>query len=231
MASAAPHLPRVIVNMAMSLDGKVSSRSREPVTFTSREDRRHLLRLRARADAIVIGAGTASIDRQTLGIPDPGIQRQRQRRGIPPHPLRIIVSGRLSLSPRLKLLHIPISPLLFVCTKQAPVKRQRLFAKMGCVLVCGRREVDLPRLLEILAADCKVKTLVCEGGPTLNDAFFRAGLVDELFVTLLPCLVGGTDAPTLAEGRGFSTLKQAARGRLISLKQGCAECFLRYRFA
>lgn len=224
--------PRILVNMAMSLDGKVSSAAREPVTFTSREDRRRLLEIRARCDAIVIGAGTAAIDRnQTLGIPDARLRAARRRRGQTEYPLRVIVSGRLNLPSTLRIFRTPISPVLLVCTSRAPLPRQRNLARLGHVQVCGRKEVDLRRLVARLASEYGVRTLLCEGGPTLNDAFFRAGLVDELFITLIPRIVGGRDAPTLVDGRGFARLKDAACGRLISCRRGTREWFLHYRFA
>lgn len=224
--------PRILINMAMSLDGKVTSAAREPVTFTSREDRQRLLALRARADAIVIGAGTAAIDRdQTLGIPNARLRAARRRRGQPEYPLRVVVSGRLRLPITLRLFRTPISPVLLVCASRAPLRRQRNFARLGHVQVCGRKEVDLRRLVDHLASQYGVRTILCEGGPTLNDAFFRAGLVDELFITLIPRIVGGRDAPTLVDGVGFPRLKDAPRGRLVSCRKGTREWFLHYRFA
>jgi riboflavin-specific deaminase-like protein len=231
MKHARSSRPRVIVNMAMSLDGKVTSTSREPVAFTSQEDRQRLVALRAESDAILVGAGTLAIDRhQTLGVTDSRLRRMRRQRDQPEHPLRAIVSGRLNLPTALPLLRNPISPVIIACTRKAPVQRRQSFSKRARVIVCGSREVNLHQFISLLAADYGVRTIVCEGGPTLNDALFRAGLVDELFLTIIPRLVGGQDAPTLVDGLGFRRLKGASRGRLISCERGKQEWFLHYRF-
>jgi len=221
--------PRVIINMAMSLDGKVSSVAREPVNFTSREDKKRLLQIRARCDALVVG-GTTARDYETMGIPDSRLRAARERRGQTPHPLRVIVSGRLNLPRDLRVFHAPISPLLLVCCEKAAVARRRFFARFGRVMVRGRDEVNIQRLVSILALEYHVRTVLCEGGPTLNDAFFRAGLVDELYLTLCPRVVGGQNAPTLVDGIGFRRLRDAPRGRLVSCRKGASEWFLRFRF-
>jgi 2,5-diamino-6-(ribosylamino)-4(3H)-pyrimidinone 5'-phosphate reductase len=222
--------PHVMINMAMSLDGKVSSVAREPVTFTSREDKQLLFKIRARCDALVVGARTAASDYASMGIPVAALRAARLRRGQSEHPLRVIVSGRLTLSPALRLLRNPISPILIVCSEKAPVRRQKLFARFGRVMVCGKREVDVRRLAAVLASEYGARTILCEGGPTLNDAFFRAKLVDELYLTLSPCVLGGVSAPTLADGIGFARLKNAPRARLVSCRKGKREWFLRFRF-
>ncbi len=221
--------PRVFVNMAMSLDGKATSAAREPTEFMSREDRRRMFELRARADALIVGATTA-LDYDSMGIPDPALRAARLRRGQREHPLRVIVSGSLRLSPSAKVFRAPVAPLLLVHSARAPRAARARFASRARLMECGRDEVDARRLVAILAADYRCATLLCEGGPTLNDAFFRAGLVDEMFVTLAPRIVGGRGAPTLVEGRGFLRLAAAARGRLVSLRRGTREWFLRYRF-
>ncbi len=218
-----------MINMAMSVDGKVSTVSREPVTFTSREDKQHLMRIRARCDALVVAAITAK-DYETMGIANPKLRAQRLKRKQTKHPLRVIVSGRLPLPENLPVFNSPISPLLIICTSKASATRRKRFAKYGRVIVCGREEVSIPRLVTLLAKEYCVKTLLCEGGPTLNDAFFRARLVDELFVTICPHLVGGRDAPTLVDGKGVSRLRDAPKGKLISCRQGTEEWFLHYRF-
>ncbi len=222
--------PYVIINMAMSVDGKVSSVAREPTTFTSREDKKLLLKIRSRGDALIVGANTLATDYTTMGIPDPKLRAERKRRGQTAQPVRVIVSGQLNLSPALKVFKTPISPILIVCCQLASQSRRNKFSHLGRLIVCGKREVNIKRLLSMLTREYGIRTLVCEGGPTLNDAFFRAGSVDELCVTLCPRIVGGQKAPTLVEGIGFPYLKNAAKGKLLSCRKGKQEWFLRYRF-
>lgn len=221
--------PHVMINMAMSVDGKVSSIAREPTAFTSREDRQLLLEIRSRCDALVVGARTAALDYETMGIPDARLCQARLRRGQREHPLRVIISGRLGLTSQLPLLRAPVSPLLIVCCESAPCFRRKLFARFGHLIVCGRREVDVRRLVKRLAVEYQARVILCEGGPTLNDAFFRAGVVDELHLTLCPRIVGGKTAPTLSEGVGVNRLADATPARLVGLRRGETEWFLRYR--
>ncbi len=215
--------------MAMSVDGKVSSRSREPVTFTSPEDKRHLLKIRSQCDALVVAARTA-LDYETMGIPSARLRAERARRGQDEHPVRVIVSGNLSLPANLRVFKSRISPILIACCETATRARRNVFARSARVIACGRREVNLRRLVKILATEYNVRIILCEGGPTLNDAFFRAGLVNELHLTLCPRIVGGKDAPTLSDGTGFQNLKQAAKARLVSCRKAKSEWFLRYKF-
>jgi 2,5-diamino-6-(ribosylamino)-4(3H)-pyrimidinone 5'-phosphate reductase len=76
-----------------------------------------------------------------------------------------------------------------------------------------------------------VKRLLCEGGGEVNGALFKAGLVDEVHLTMCPLIFGGRDAPTLADGAGVEHLAQAARLRLVSMKRYDDGSFLVYRRA
>ena len=222
--------PHVIINMAMSVDGKVSSSAQEPVAFTSREDRRLLLKIRSRCDAMIVGSHTVALGYQDMGISNPLLRAARLRRGQTEYPLRVIVSGRLNLSRTLGLFKAPISPILIACCESAPRSRRHEFSRLGHLIVCGRSEVDIPRLFSLLATNYRVRIILCEGGPTLNDALFRSGWVNELYLTLSPRIVGGRNAPTLVEGMGCNRLQDAARGRLVACRKDETEWFLRYKF-
>jgi riboflavin-specific deaminase-like protein len=221
---------RVLVNMAMSLDGKVTSSSLEPTAFTGKEDRRLLIEIRAMADALVVGATTAALDYETMGLSNAGLRAKRVRRGQREHPLRVIVSGSLAISPLAKVFRAAVAPLILACSSRAPLTRRKRLAPLAHLIECGRDEVNVRRLFEILTSEYRCRTILCEGGPTLNDALFRANLVDELFLTLVPRVVGGRTAPTLVEGSGFARLVDAANGHLVSCRRGKVEWFLHYRF-
>jgi 2,5-diamino-6-(ribosylamino)-4(3H)-pyrimidinone 5'-phosphate reductase len=223
--------PWVMINMAMSIDGKASSKRREPTTFTSREDKRFLVELRSRCDALIVGAGTVRIDRATLSIPDPKLREVRVKRGQREYPLRVLISKRLTLDPDHPVFRKNVAPLLIVTTELSDKKRREVFAKKGHLMICGKRELDVRKLVSILHQDYRANVILSEGGPTLNDAFFRARVVNELFLTICPRIVGGQDAPTIVEGEGFPRLKDAVKGRLVSCRKGQEEWFLRYQFA
>lgn len=99
------------------------------------------------------------------------------------------------------------------------------------VKVCGRKEIDFDSALRWLRRKWKVKRLLCEGGGEVNGALFRAGLVDEVHLTLCPLIFGGRAAPTLADGAGVLRLCEAARFNLTSMKRDGGNVFLTYRRA
>ena len=106
--------------------------------------------------------------------------------------------------------------------------------KKLCVLadeikICGDKEIDFRDALCWLGEKWKVKRLLCEGGGELNDALFRAGLVNELHLTICPRIFGGRDAPTIADGAGVLKLGDAARLRLKSSRRIGEELFLVYK--
>lgn len=227
-ADAAPRgagRPFVLVNMAMTADGKIATADRRIHTFGSRRDLAHLYELRATADAVLCGARTASAD-VTLGPGGLKYRRLRLRRGLAEFPLRVVVSGAGSLDPGLPLFAQRFSPILVLTTKRAGARRwRRLAAVADEVVVAGEREVNFTAVLAHLAEHRGVRRLLCEGGGELNDALFRADLVDELHLTICPFVFGGRAAPTLADGRGLARLADARRFRLTRRRRVGEELF------
>lgn len=220
--------PFLFLNMAMTIDGKVSTYARTPTTFPSKADKRLLLELRAQADAIMVGANTARTDHMSMGIPDALLRRQRVRRGMAEYPLRVIISGRLSVQQSWEVFQHGFSPILIFTSEIAPKTKRRKFERLARIYSCGRFSVDMNRVMQILRRDWKVERLLCEGGPTLNWELFRCGLVDEINLTLCPKIFGGRTAPTLVDGAGFLP-DQAGNARLLKIRRKGDEIFLVYR--
>ena len=221
--------PYVIINMAMTADGKIATANRALTSFGSRHDHDHLLDLRATADAVLCGASTAAGEDITLG-PGPGrFRRRRLRRGLAEFNLRIVASGSAGLNPRANLFKQRVSPVILLTTRDAPPARLKQLREVADeVVVFGKTRLNLRAALQWLHRRWKVKRLVCEGGGELNDAMFRAGLVDELHLTICPQVFGGRQAPTIAEGSGFPRLANAARLQLRSRRRQGDELFLVY---
>ena len=140
--------------------------------------------------------------------------------------LRIIVSGSGSLDPLAHVFTKRMSPLIVLTTARTPIaKLKRLRAGADEVRICGQREINWPSTLRWLRARWNVRRLLCEGGGELNDALFRAGLVDEIHLTLCPKVFGGRAAPTISDGLG-SSLVDAARFTLKSATRVEDELFL-----
>jgi len=223
-------LPFVLVNMAMTADGKIATANRAASSFGSARDHEHLLELRATADAVMTGARTVDSAKINLGPGPARFRRVRLKRGLAEYNLRIIVSGSGSINPRAAVFKHRFSPIILLTTQRASTTaRRRLRSLADEVKICGRREIDFKAALRWLREQWGVKRLLCEGGGELNDALFRAGLVDELHLTICPTIFGGQKAPTIADGIGFPKLASAAHLDLKSALRVDDEMFLVYR--
>jgi riboflavin-specific deaminase-like protein len=223
-------LPFVLVNMAMTADGKIASANRRVSSFGSRRDQAHLLQLRATADAVMAGARTVDSNPVTLGPGPAKYRRLRLRRGLAEFNLRIIVSRSGTVNLNAKVFQRDFSPIIILTTRRAAADRlKRLRAVAAEVKICGAQEINFRSALRWLRKAWGVKRLLCEGGGELNDALFRAGLVNELHLTVCPKIFGGRAAPTVADGLGAGSLARATRLELQSARRQGEEMFLVYR--
>jgi 2,5-diamino-6-(ribosylamino)-4(3H)-pyrimidinone 5'-phosphate reductase len=219
-------LPFVLVNMAMTADGKIATASRLVSSFGSAYDHEHLLALRATADAVMAGARTVDSAPINLGPGSAEFRRQRLERGLEDYHLRVVVSRSGSINPRAKIFQHRFSPILILTTRRTGASRlKRLRAVADVVKICGRSEINFNAAFRWLRREWRVKRLLCEGGGELNAALFRAGLVDELHLTICPKIFGGHRAPTIAEGLGFSSLAAAERFQVKYVRQIGGELF------
>ena len=213
----------------MTADGKIALADHRFVPFSSKRDREHMMELRATADAVMSGARTVDLSPATLGTGGAKYRRRRLKRGLREYNLRIIVSGQGSISPDAEIFKHRFSPIVILTTERASAAaRRRLRALADEVKICGRREINFRVALGWLRAKWGVKRLLCEGGGELNAALFRASLVDELHLTICPKIFGGKNAPTMADGKGFTKLADAAGLRLKSARRVGDEMFLIY---
>lgn len=214
----------------MTADGKIAPASRHFKPFAGRRDQEHLLELRAMADAVMAGARTVDLGKVKLGPGGARFRRRRRRRGLNESNLRIIVSGAGTVDPKAEIFKHRFSPIVILTTSRIGKARlARLRALADEVKICGARQIDFLSACRWLRKKWKVKRLLCEGGGELNGALFQAGLVDEIHLTLCPILLGGRDAPTLADGAGVARLADAARFRLVSMRRDNETLFLVYR--
>jgi len=220
-------LPFVLINMAMTLDGKIATANRKVSSFSSGRDHEHLLELRATTDAVMAGSRTVNLSPINLGPGPARFRRRRIQRGLSEYNLRVVVSGSGTIRNDAEVFKHRFSPILILTTARASRERlRRLGSLADDVKVCGRHEVDFRVALRWLRREYGVRRLLCEGGGELNDALFRAGLVNELHLTVCPKIFGGRSAPTIADGLGFKELKQASQFRLKSMRRVRDEIFL-----
>lgn len=213
--------------MAMTADGKITSAAREYPTFTSALDRKTMDRLRAESDAVLVGAGTLRADDPPLHVRDPEMAAHRRSLGKPDGLLNVVVTASAGLDPMSRFFRDRHAAGRIVATvEEAPADRVAVLAERAEVWSLGRGRVDLVELLRRLTRR-GVGRLLVEGGGELNWGFVAADLVDELYVTVAPSLLGGSLAPTLLEGEGFG-MDARRRLRLVSLERHGDEVYLRW---
>lgn len=224
------HLPFVLINMAISADGKIASAQRRVNHFSSPRDHEHLYALRATADAVMNGARTVDTAPVKMDAGPVRFRRQRLRSGLTEHPLRVIVSGSGSLNPEAEVFQHDFSPIVILTTRRCPQQRRDLLKQLGAQLyISPSSEIQFASALHHLWKHQGVNRLLCEGGGELNDALFRADLVDEIHLTVCPVLIGGRDAPTISDGQGFDRLADAGRFELAKRRPIGSELYLTYR--
>jgi len=211
--------PYLVLNMVTTADGRVTIGGRSgPIGNAADQDLFHALR--TRVDAVMVGAGTLRAEKYGRLVRKPDRREARERAGLEPDPLAVIVSGRLDLPDDLPLLHEPDQEVLVATFSD----RELPGAAAIRYLRFNDGAVDIPRLLAILRGR-GVRSVLCEGGPTLNAELLRVGGVDELFHCLAPKLVGEPDAPTMVTG----VLHETVEMELVSLMESDSHLFARFR--
>ena len=223
--------PHVVLNAAISIDGKISTAARDYFSFGGEEDAELMDELRAEADAVMIGAATLRAEDPLLAVTSEERIRRRINSGRPAQPHAIVVSRSLDFPIAGSRFFTGVEQERYVCTcEDAPPERIAAIGNHAHVLflpVDDGDSLDLKGLRTL--RDVGVERLLLEGGGTLNFAMLAAGLIDEIHVTICPIAIGGIGAPTLFDGAGFD--RANVRGlRLESVKQGLNQrLFLHYR--
>jgi len=212
--------PYLVVNMVASLDGRAALEG-ETRGLSGPEDRKLFHLLRAAGDALLVGAGTARVERYGQAVKSAELRTLRERHGLDPEQPTVIVSGRLLLPSDLPLLQTEGTPVIIA------TGADRELEGVKANVTYERTGDDLPLLLARLhSSEHGIRSLVCEGGPTLTSHLLAAGLVDELFLSIAPKLVGGGGEPTMTTGH---ELPEPANAELIWLCESNSELFTRWR--
>jgi 5-amino-6-(5-phosphoribosylamino)uracil reductase len=216
----------VIVNMAVSVDGRINTRNRERFPLGSESDRRLMDELRERSDAVIIGAGTVRHDGHPMLLRYSDLVARRTRRGEAPHPVNVVLSGDLDMPLRPFFTGDATKRIIFT-TRRATAARIRRCEKVAEVVVLPGKEPSPVRVVDALRAR-GLRRLILEGGGEVHFAFAKAGLVDEWYVTVTPRLIGGKAAPSFLDGMGFVKSNHIGLA-IVSLRRVGDEVFLRYR--
>ncbi|MGH3770587.1 MAG: RibD family protein [Pseudonocardiaceae bacterium] len=219
---APEHRPYVVLNMVATVDGAATVAHRTAPISTP-EDRQLFHELRAHVDAVMVGARTVRIERYGRLVRDPRSQQRRVARGLAPEPLAIVVSGRLSLTPDLPLLADPHSRVVVLTASDADI--DECAAQVSYLRPAPSEEMDLSAMLARLRTEHGVRSVLCEGGPTLNASLLPAGLVDELFLSIAPALAGSAGSRSILDR---APLAVPGGLELVWLLESGSQLFARY---
>ena len=215
---------QVIVNSAMTVDGKIATRQGDSA-ISSKDDLIRVHKLRDSVDGIIVGISTVLADNPRLTI------RLGRKQPKEKHLTRIIIDsmGRIPLDSQILRTASKIKTIVAV-TKLAHMNVRRKIKKTGAiVIVAGKDTVDLKRVLWTIQK-MGIKKILVEGGGEINWSLFSLGIVNELIVTIAPKIVGGRQATTLVEGEGYSKISQGLKLQLKKVRmQNSGELVLHYK--
>ena len=206
-------LPFVTAKFAMSLDGKIATRTGDSRWITGEEARRYVHELRAASDAVMAGINTVLADDPQLTARDgDGKPLSRQ-------PLRVIVDSKGRICPDARLLSEPGATL--VVTAGIDGDTERRLSRTGAQvqsLPARDGSVDLPELLRALGGR-EITSVLVEGGGTLLGSLFDGRMVDKVVAFIAPTILGGAEAPTPVAGVGIGRMAEARRLSCVEVRQ------------
>jgi riboflavin-specific deaminase-like protein len=221
-AESGSQRPYTIANFISTVDGRASFAGRS-APLGDRADRELFHGLREQVDAIFAGTGTLRVERYGRLTPDPERRRRRRAAGRSPEPLALMVTRSGDLPVGIPLFAEPEARVVIFTSAEPDLGE--CAAQVELVRL-DPGELTLTTVLRRLCSDYGVRSLLCEGGPTVFGALLAERLVDELFLTLAPKLAGGGTAPTIAGGPAAPELRELEP--VWALEHGGA-LYLRYR--
>lgn len=210
--------PYVVVNLAMSADGKLSTRERRQVKISGKEDFSRVDVLKAESDAIMVGIGTVLADDPSLTVKSAELIAARRARGLSDHPVRVVVDCRARTPLDSSILRKGAGKRVVACCQDTDDERCRALSSLACVIRAGEGKVDLEALLSELYR-MGIRRLMVEGGGRLIGALFSLGLVDEYMTFIGNMIIGGEMAPTPADGPGADREAQFTGLSLYSVER------------
>ncbi|HVT67850.1 MAG TPA: dihydrofolate reductase family protein [Trebonia sp.] len=190
-----PARPFVTLSCAVSVDGYLDDASPRRLILSGPEDLDEVDELRARADAILVGAGTIRADNPRLLVRDPRRVAAREAAARPPHPLRVTVTATGDLDPAARFFAGPGTPLVYAATAAGPAAKR---LNDRAVVIDAGAAPSLAAVLADLHAERGVRTLLAEGGSGILRGLLAANLADELRLAIAPFFVGDARAPRFA---------------------------------
>ncbi len=197
--------PLVVFKSAMTLDGKVATRTGDSQWISGEASRARAHRWRAECDAVAVGIHTAIVDDPQLTARLEGVSRQ---------PSRVVFDSEASLPPSSKLVKSAAEvPVILVCSRAAKRTATDALRNAGVEVIVTTGQNEAARVLNALTelGGRGIQSLLLEGGPHLAGVFLEAGEIDEARIFVAPMLAGGKDARAAIEGEGFEQIDDAVK--------------------
>ena len=205
----------------MTIDGKIASKTGDP-KLSDDQDWKEVHKLRSQVDGIIVGKNTILKDNPKLHI------KFHEHAGYK----RIVVDSNLSIPINSNVISFQPEtyPTIICTTENASLVRIKEFESKGVkILKAGKGKiVDILKLMPLLY-DLGIQKILLEGGGTLNWSFIEKNLVDEIRLTIAPWIIGGKNAMSLVEGRGFETMEEGSRFKLLEILNRDNYVVLRYK--
>ena len=197
--------PYVILSAAISIDGKIATRTGKS-NLSSRKDLIRVHDLRKSVDAVLVGKNTINVDNPLLTV--------RYVKG--KNPIRIILdpAGKLSVKSNVIKTAQQTPTILVVSENVSKDVIEKFILKGVQVIKCGKKKINIQKLLKILGKK-GIKRIIVEGGGTTNWYFFKEKMVDEIIITVTPYVLGGSTAISLVEGVGFGKISKSFKLKKI----------------
>jgi 5-amino-6-(5-phosphoribosylamino)uracil reductase len=238
--------PHTTVILAMTTDGKIADIERSPARFGSAADKAHLEKQISLADGVLLGAGTIRAYETTFLISSPVLLAIRKEQQKPPQPVHIVCSASGYIDPEIKFFKQSIPRWLLTTTSGSNYWQKNGNDQFDEILIAEnhqkvlkinqsssdsshleQKSIDWPLALEKIA-DFGLEKLAVLGGGELVASMLEYDLIDELWLTICPLILGGAKAPTPVEGIGFTT-QQAKSLKLLSVETIEQEIFVHYQ--
>jgi 2,5-diamino-6-(ribosylamino)-4(3H)-pyrimidinone 5'-phosphate reductase len=204
--------PFVFINVAMTADGKIDTFARKGAAISSQRDKERVDKLRAEADAVMVGGRTLLDEDPKLTVKSEVLRAERVARGLAPNPVKVGIVTKAELKTHSKFLHDGNAKVVIFTTNQTSKDQLAFLRSQGAdVYTDDLDKVDLKNALSTLKG-LGINRLMVEGGATLNFELMRLGLVDEVSAYVAPMIFGGESAPTMVAGSGME------RGAALPLK-------------
>jgi 2,5-diamino-6-(ribosylamino)-4(3H)-pyrimidinone 5'-phosphate reductase len=209
--------PFVFINVAMTADGKIDTIARKGAVISSPYDKNRVDKLRAEADAVLVGGRTLLDEDPKLTVKSNVLRAERIARGLTPNPIKVGVVSEANLKTHSKFLHEGDAHIVIFTT--GPTSKEELASLRSQnveVFVHDGERVDLSEMMHTLHT-MGIKRLMVEGGATLNFELIKLGLVDEVSTFVAPMIFGGDNAPTMAAGSGLER-SEAVQLKLVHVE-------------